>query len=167
MSNTFTVKAPNAEGVNEEVEVTLADLAGIDTDAIEAKASGFDVTQKGAYSFAIANASLEEVGEWAVVKFECEITDCLATAGDKVAEQMVGEMHEEMIFISDAIKAVAEAKFFMAAAGFAGTGSFDNMLDGFVGTRFTGKVAHSSPKNDPDKVYANLDMKSVKPAVAA
>ena len=159
MSSTFAVKNDD-----NEVEVSLADLAGIDMNEIEEFEGGFDVTPKGAYVFQVKDAKLSEIAEYAVVAFELEVVECMAIAsGDKTPESMVGVIHEENIFIIDVKKSIGQAKFLMRQAGYTATGTLNELLDGFCGTKFAAKIKHKAKKNDPDTIYANIDMKSVKP----
>lgn len=149
---------------DEEVNVSLADLAGIDMNEIEEYEGGFEVTPKGAYVFLVKDAKLSELGDYAVIAFELEVTDCMAVASEeKTTEQMVGVIHEENIFITDVKKSVGQAKFLMRAAGYTATGTLNELLDGFCGTKFAAKVKQKPKKNDPDTIYANIDMKSIKP----
>ena len=159
----YEVKTLDDQGNEIEVEVSLADLAGIDMDAVEAQAGGFEVTQKGAYVFRCSDAKLTDIADYPVVSFELEIVECMATSGDKTEEQMVGEKHVENVFIKDVAKDIGRAKFLMQEAGYHGSGSLNDLLDGFVGTKFAAKIKHASAKDDKDKIYANLDVKSIKP----
>ena len=159
MSETFSVKNHDVE-----VDVTLADLAGIDMNEVEEFEGGFDVTPKGAYVFQVKDAKLAEIADYPVIPFTLEVVECMAVAADdKTPEGMVGVAHEENIFVMDVQKAVGQAKFLMRSAGYAATGSLNELLDGFCGTKFAAKIKQKAKKNDPDTIYANLDMKSVKP----
>lgn len=157
-------EAFNVTNNDQEVEVSLADLAGIDMDSVEAVEGGFEVTPKGAYVFQVTDAKLAEIAEYAVVQFTVKVVECMAVASDdKTPESMVDVEHEENIFIIDVQKSIGQAKFFMQAAGHNATGTLNQLLDGFCGTKFAAKIKHKAKKNDPDTIYANIDMKSVKP----
>lgn len=158
MSENFTVT-----NNSQEVEVSLADLAGLDMSAVEAVAGGFELTPKGAYVFKVLDAKLAEFADYPVITFELEIIECLALASDdKTPEGMVGVKHDETIFIIDVQKSVGQAKFLMTEAGYRATGTLQELLDGFCGTKFSAKVKHKAKKNDPETIYANIEMKSVK-----
>ena len=149
----------------EDVVVSLADLAGINMDDVEEYEGGFILTPKGAYEFNCTNAELTEIADSPVIKFTCEIIGCTAIASDEHSpESIIGAIHEENFFIKDVQKTIGSAKRFMRIAGSpVMSGSLTDLLDGFCGTKFFGKIKHRPKKNDPETIYANLDMKSVKP----
>ena len=149
----------------EEVEVPLADIAALNMDDVQADAGGFESTPVGTFTFNVLNAETTTLGDKPFIAFETEIVDCSAVIAEgKTEEDMVGVKHNENIFIGDVGKALAQAKFLMEAAGHSGSGSLKEMLDGFCGTKFTARVKHRKDKNDPDRVYANIDLKTVAPA---
>lgn len=152
----------------QDVEIDLAELAGLDMADIEADAGGFSATPKGYYMFTVKDAKLTDIADMPVIGFELEVAECYAVASDvETPESMVGKVHEENIFVNDVRKSVGQAKFLMQEAGYVGTGSLNDQLDGFCGHKFKAKIKHRAKKNDPDTIYANIDMKSVKPADAA
>ncbi len=148
----------------QEVEIDLADLAGLEMDDIQAEAGGFEATPKGYYTFEVKDAKLHEIADKPVVGFALEVVECHAVASEsETVESMVGKTHEENIFVSDVKKDIGRAKFIMQEAGFVGEGSLNNQLDGFCGHRFLAKIKNKAKKDDPDTIYANLDFKSIKP----
>lgn len=153
---------------DEEAEVSLADIAGIDMNAVEEFEGGFEPTPKGVYLWNCTDALLDSVetknGLSAVIRFDLECVECYAImSDDKDEESMVGWKHQETIFVGDLAKSVGQAKFLMMHAGFTGSGTLEKMLDAFVGTQFIAPVKQRKDKNDTDRVYANIVIAKVTP----
>ena len=149
---------------DEEMEVSLADIAGIDMNDVEAFEGGFEPTPKGVYLWEVKDAGLDTINEKAVIYFECECVECYTVLDDeKTEEQMAGWKHRETIFVSDLAKSVGQAKAIMQNAGFTGSGSLTDMLDAFCGSQFIAPVKQRRDKNDTDRVYANLVIGKISP----
>lgn len=170
MSEQVKIKQENEQGEVEEMEVSLADIAGIDMNAVEAFEGGFESTPKGVYLFECKDAKLDSMetknGTSAVIQFVLEIADCYAVVSDdpKVTEEsMKGKKHTETIFVSDVAKSVGQAKAIMQNAGYNAAGSLEDLLDGFCGSQFIAPIKHRKDPNDSDKIYANLVIKKITP----
>lgn len=150
---------------DEEIEVSIADIAGIDMSAVEAFEGGFEPTPKGVYLWECKDAKIDTINDKAVIQFELECEECYAILDDeKTPESMVGWKHQETIFIGDLAKSVGQAKAIMQNAGFTGSGTLETMLDAFCGTQFIAPIRQRKDKNDTDRVYSNLVVAKIKPA---
>lgn len=162
MSETFTVKNDG-----EDVDVGLADIAGIDMSSVEEFEGGFEPTPKGVYHFRCKDAGLDEVADKPVIYFESEVVECLGLVSEeKSAEDMAGWVHKETIFIQDLAKGVGQAKAIMTNSGFKGSGALSEMLDAFVGHEFIAPISQRKDKNDTDRVYANIKIGKITPVPA-
>lgn len=157
--STVTIKTDN-----EEREVDLAEIAGIDMNNVEAFEGGFEPTPKGLFRFECKDAGLETIVDKAVIYFELEVQECYALVDDdKDMESMIGWKHRETIFITDLAKSVGQAKAIMQNAGFTGSGTLEEMLDAFCGSQFVAPIRHRRDKNDTDKIYSNLIVGKITP----
>ncbi len=152
----------------EEQTVSLADIAGIDMNAIEAFEGGFEPTPKGVFLFDVKDAGLDTITsndvDKAVIYFEMEVAECYALLDDNIeTESLVGWKHRETIYISDLAKSVGQAKAIMQNAGFSGSGTLEQMLDAFCGSQFVAPVKHRKDKNDTDKIYSNIVVSKITP----
>ena len=148
----------------EEADVSLADIAGIDMNNVEAFEGGFEPTPKGVYLFEVKDAGLDTVNDKAVIYFECEVAAVYALVDDdKDPESMIGWKHRESIFVGDLAKSVGQAKAIMQNAGFTGSGTLEQMLDAFCGSQFVAPVKQRKDKNDTDKVYGNIVVGKITP----
>lgn len=148
---------------DEEQEISLGDLAGLDMSGVEEK--HFTVQPAGVYEFKCLDAKLGKMetvnGETAVVQFEMEIVNCHAVIGEKavgvphVPEDQIGKKYTETFFLTTS-DSLGYLKGFMSDTGFTGSGTLQQMLDAFHGHAFIGAVKHTKDKNDADKVYTNL-----------
>ena len=143
-------------------EVTLADLAGIDTTQIEAKkGSAFPA---GIFKFSAKTAELKVVGAGdskkaaIVFAFECIDVTELAKDDDDPAKT-VGRDHQEVVTIDDVLEDIGHVKAFMADAGYQGAGSLQDILADFQGTKFFARIKQRPNKNDPDIIYSNIGIK--------
>ena len=160
--DTYTIKQGN-----EEMEVSLADIAGIDMNDVEEFEGGFEPTPVGVYTLGCRDAGLDELAGKAVIYFTFEIEVCHAIIeGDsgKDEDSIIGWEHKETIFIGDLAKSVGQAKAIMSKAGFRGQGSLQELLDEFVGTSFIAPIKHRTDKNDKDRIYSNIVIKKIQPA---
>ena len=169
--NDVTIKQVNEAGETVETDVSLADIAGIDMNNVEAFEGGFEPTPKGVYLFDVKDAGLDTAetknGESAIIYFDLEVAKCLALVDDeKEPESLVGWKHRETIFVGDLAKSVGKAKAIMQNAGFSGTGTLEHMLDAFCGSQFISPVKQQKDKNDTDKIYANIVVGKITPEEA-
>ena len=149
---------------DEEMEVGLADIAGIDMNNVEAFEGGFEPTPKGVYLWEVKDGGIEEINGKAVIYFELEAQECYALVDDeREPEAMIGWKHREAIFVSDLAKSVGQAKAIMQNAGFTGSGKLDEMLDAFCGSQFISPIRHQRDKNDTDRIYAKLLVGKITP----
>lgn len=163
MSEKITVKNDG-----EEVDVSLADIANIDMNEVEAFEGGFEPTPKGVFTFDVKDAGLETINDKAVIYFETEIAEVHALADDDAdPEKLIGWKHKETIFVGDLAKSVGQAKAIMQNAGYEGTGTLEQLLDGFVGSSFIAPTKHRRDKNDADRIYSNIVVGKITPVPAA
>ena len=148
----------------EEIEVSLADIANIDMNEVEAFEGGFEPTPKGVYQFLVKDAGLDTINDKAVIFFELEVEQVLALADDdKDPESLVGWKHKETIFVGDLAKSVGQAKAIMQNAGYVAQGNLETLLDGFCGMSFIAPIGWRKDKNDTDRVYSNIKVGKITP----
>lgn len=163
-----TVKNANEAGETVDQEVSLADIAGIDMNNVEAFEGGFEPTPKGVYRFDVKDAGLDTMNDKAIIYFDTEVAEVYALVDDdKDPESLIGWKHRETIWISDLAKSVGQAKAIMQNAGFTGSGTLEQMLDAFCGSQFVAPVKQRKDKNDTDKVYANIVVGKITPPPVA
>jgi len=163
MSDTLTVKNDG-----EEVEVTLADIANIDMNEVEAFEGGFEPTPKGVFTFDVKDAGLDTINGKAVIFFETEIAEVHALVDEDVdPEKLIGWKHKETIFVGDLAKSVGQAKAIMQNAGYVAQGNLETLLDGFCGMQFIAPIGWRKDKNDTDRVYSNIKVAKIVPVPTA
>lgn len=164
----YTVKVNN-----EEQGVTLADLAGIDMSEVEEYRGG-GITPEGVYEWQVVSATLDKLsfldkksGENVtapIIDIKLRANACLQCKDPGIDPvELVGIEFNERFFIRDAIKDIGKIKAFMSDIGFTGSGSLGDQLDQLINMEFTAAVKHRKNNNDPDRPYANLDNKTIKP----
>ncbi len=161
--NTFTIDGQ---------ELSLTDIAGMNTSDVEAK---FRVKlPKGLYQFEVSKAALESqpnaknsdktnlliTAELTVIGF-INIPD---TSVDK--EALIGEKKFENFYLSQESAekfkdSLGYWKGFAQLTGYANEGELDAILQGWIGTRFAGQIKHRVNPNDSDDPYVNLDRDKV------
>ncbi len=152
---------------------SLADLAGIELAQVEAN-FGFAPTPAGTYVFRVKSTELvakemtprgetEKITVPAVV-FIFSAVNCL-NLNDKTKDpaSYVDVEHMETFFIRDLQQDLGRCRALMESAGLQMIGSFQDLLDGFIGTEFTAVITNRADKNDKDRIYANLNLKMVAP----
>lgn len=162
--------------VNGETQnVSLADIAGLDMTEI-AEFRGGGVTPAGIFEWRIAGAALDTItyqkdGEDVtkpIVDFELEALACRRCKDPAIdVDNLAGTKHYERIFISDLVKDLGRVKAFMQDIGCEGSGSLQDLLDGTIGREFVAAISHRKDKNDPDRVYANIDFRTVEQLAGA
>jgi len=160
--------------IGDEV-VSLADLAGLDISEVQMN-RGPVATPVGVFEFIVKEAV---IGHKAVkkdgveinkptVEFKLEIADVITMVDAELEpDDFIGETHFETFWISDLKKDVGRVKALMVDAGFEGAGPFQELLDAFVGHNFIGAIKQRKDRNDPDRIYANLDSKKITPVNGA
>lgn len=155
-------------------EVSLADIAGLDMTAVEEFRGGFTVTPEGIFEWRILGATLGEMS-WTDQKSGDEITaaicdfdlECIACRRVKdstlAAEDMMGMAHRERFFIRDLLKDLGRIKAFLQDMGMQGQGKLNDLLDSAIGHEFVCAIKHRKDRNDPDKLYGNVDFATVEP----
>lgn len=143
----------------------LADIAGLDITGFSENDGSFQVTPKGVYDFAIKDAKIEQVGDGPAITIETEIDKCHTIISDELTEEtVVGTKHREVFFLSKAEGGVGKLLYLANHTGFTTQQTtLQPILDEMIGHKFTGMVKHRKDKNDPDKIYSGIDLKSVKP----
>ncbi len=157
-------------------EASLADLAGIDLAQVEAN-FGFAVTPAGTYVFRVKSTELSSMeftpkGEdepivAPIVVYTFVATNCL-NLNDKQKDttEYIGIEHTETFFIRDLMKDLGRCRALMEQGGLQMVGTFQELLDGFIGMEIKCVVTNRPDKNDKDRIYANIDLKKVAPAGA-
>lgn len=148
----------------EDVELSLEDISGIDMSTVEEFEGGFEATPVGSYAFLVKDAQITEIADKPTIQFELEVIGCDAINSETKDEQsIVGWIHKETIFVNDIAKSVGQAKAIMGHAGFTKVGALKELLDEFCGWKFTALTKQTKDRNDPDKIYANLKIKTIEP----
>lgn len=158
----------------ENVQVSLTDLAGIDMAEVEPYRGG-EVTPEGVYEWRGKSAEIDtmEINDKdsdtgravrPVITF-CSEALAVRSVKDRSIDpdSLVGVEHYERFFIRDLRKDLGRVTAFLGDSGMTGEGSLQDMLERFTGHEFIAAVKHRKDKNDPDRRYANLDMKTVAP----
>lgn len=158
-------------------EVSMLNLANLDISQVEAYRGGTP-TPAGVYVFSCKDATLEsmEIDEKvkgtatgrrinvATAVFVLTIENCLATKDPSVDPgSLIGTEHYERFFIRDAQKDIGRIVAFIQDAGGDANGAFADVLSNFQGHMFQAAVTNRKDKQDPDRVYANIDGNKVKP----
>lgn len=141
-------------------QVSLADIAGINMDDVAEVRS--TVTAAGAMQFKVKEMKLDTVdtqkGTKAVVNVALEITNVITLLDDTLnAEDIIGKTHNETFWITNPVDDIGRVKAFMTDSGFQGSGTLQELMEGFTDHEFLGVIKHKRDKNDADKIYANLD----------
>lgn len=151
-------------------EFSLADVAGIDMNEVEAN-YGPDNLPACVVELRVVDAKLEVHTNTktnvkkAVVKIETEVVNTLAVVDPNIPlESLIGRKHYESFFLTDLKKDLGRVKALMAESGFTGTGSLTELLNQFIGHQFVATINNRKDKNDADITYANINLKKVKPA---
>jgi len=166
-------KVFNVEIDGSEQAISLADLAGVDLSGIEAYRGG-GALPAGIYEFRIKNAEIStleftdrktnEDVEVPIVDIGCEVIACRKTkAADVDPEQLAGAAHNERFFIRDVRKDLGRVVALLQDIGMQGSGSLQDLLDQAVGREFACAIKTRKDKNDPDRVFANLDLNTIEP----
>lgn len=152
-------------------EFSLADLAGIDMNEVEAN-YGPENLPPCVVELRVIDAKLEAVktkgGDGptkAAVRIETEVVNALSVVDPNIPlESLIGRKHYETYYLTDLAKDLGRVKALLVDSGFQGTGSLTDMLNQFVGHQFICAINNRKDKNDSDIVYANINLKKVKPA---
>lgn len=158
MTDTFNVKL---NGV--EQSTNLEELLNLDLSSFKADVGDFWRVPRGKYRFTVKNAKLEMMGDSPAAILELEIAHCFGIiSDDETPESTHGKTARFPYFLNDMEKGIGQLKWLMEASGatIAG-GNLKTQLDSFCGSVFDANVKHDKNKNDPDKPYVKIDLKSV------
>lgn len=162
----------------ENLNISLADLAGLDIGEIEPY-RGMEIAPEG-------------VAEWRVARYEMgtmEVNDktsptgramrgfvsltCEAIAYRSMRDTSLnpadyaGTEVRHMFFIGNIRKDIGKIVSFMQDTGYTpAPNSLKESLEQYVGHEFLAAVRHRKDANDPDRVYANFDLKTLRPLQA-
>ncbi|KKM82146.1 hypothetical protein LCGC14_1322560 [marine sediment metagenome] len=147
-----------------DAQVSLAQLAGIPMDDVEEvrrfvfpamiarwRVEGAKLTIFGAGDKKEAAVQME---------FKCrEPLKFVDQTDESKADKLVGKKHSEaFLFRGDPMETIGRVKAFMSDCGFRGTGQLQELLNGFQGYEFKGKLTITSSANDPDRKFNNLGL---------
>ena len=141
--------------------ISLADLAGVDMDAVsEVRQTLFPA---GAFKFRAEPAKLDVYGSGAdrtpVIAFKFKCIDVLSlTDAALSADTVIGKFHQEPILLTEPMEGLGRTKAFMADTGFKGSGQLEELLSGFSGTEFYARITHRPDKKDTSRIYANIGL---------
>ncbi len=143
--------------------VTLAQIAGVNMDDVEEVRRFLFPTMVARWEVDKAELGvIRQSGKNVVaVKFQFKCKEPIAFGkpeDESKADSLIGKLTGEPIKFIDieAADTFGRIKAFMADCGFKGSGSLTELLNGFVGTEFIGKVALTPDPNDTDKHYNNM-----------
>ena len=142
-------------------QVSLADIAGVNMDDVaEVRGTTFPA---GAFKFVVEEAKLAVVGQAekkkAGIQFKFKCSDVMTLVdSNKVAEDVIGKFHVETCFLTDPMEGLGRAKAFMADTGYKGSGTLQQLLEGFAGHEFKSVITNRPDKNDKDLIYANIGL---------
>ena len=149
----------------EGAELSLADLAGINMDEITEHRGG--PFPAGMFDFEVTAAPLGEIGKenkYPAAMTEFKILNVVSIdPGQEVdPAALVGTTYAETIIIGSA-QNLGSLKALVADTGGKSSGRLAEMLEGWVGCRFRGRIKHKKNKNDEDIINARLVRSKVKP----
>jgi len=159
--------------IGDDQLATLAELAELDISDVDPW-RGYTQFPVGMFHWRVQSSDLStqdtKSGKRAVmsVTLECLAVEALQDKTLNPADY-IGEVHQERIMIFDLDKSVGQMVALMQDAGFQGKGTFLQLMRQFGESKieFKGGIKHRRDKDDPDKVYANLDPQKIRPAVVS
>lgn len=144
-----------AAAADTDVTISLAELAGLDMDDVEAKRFGA-ITPKGSYRFHIREAKLETLGKHNVAAYYCPIIHVHGVADPETdVEALLNYEHRELFFLKD-VEAVGYLKQFMLDIGLQASGALARLLELSENLQFDARVEHTPDKNDTSRIYTRL-----------
>ena len=168
---TFNVPTNGGTAVNpmategDEIPASLMEIAGMNFDDI--KEPVFENTPAGKFGFEVTKVAFDDGNDRLKVKVTATIKTVIATVDPKVnPEDVLGTNYTETFWDVDNKENMGYLKKFMSAIGYkaprAGMSTAET-LDAMstLGLRFVGTVKTTVDKKDKEKVYANLDRKTV------
>jgi len=150
-----------------DVEVSLADLAGVDmTEVQEVRSS---VTPAGKFHFRIdetemkaQEATNKDDPQGAkinkpVIQFVLKAQNCFSLVDDALdPEDYVEAKHTETFWINDLKKDLGRVKAFLVDIGIDGNKPLTDLLAEAHGMEFVADITHVKNKDNPDRVWVNL-----------
>lgn len=162
-----TLEIDGAEG-----EYALDDLLNFDTTEIEEN-EGWTQAPAGVAEWRLTDASIgvKQMKDKdtdlnvnrLVVSFKLQAIAYLTVKGDDDPTKLAGTEHTESFYIKDLKKDIGRVKYFVGRIGLPNTGSPSVYVPACVNAEFAAAMKHTVDKNNKDRVFANLDMKSIKP----
>lgn len=152
--------------------VSLADLANLPMDGVKEVRGGIMPKMSGRWKIKkmeLTTRDTTKQGTKPVVAGQFECTQVHACLDDDVdGDSLVGRVHNQAWFIGvtdppKPVEDIGRVKAFLADAGFAGSGSFQDVLAQAEGHEFDAPISHRKDKNDPDVVYAQFNNSKIKP----
>lgn len=149
----------NAQPKAEEAQpiLSLADLADLDISEIEEVR--FENLPAMVAGFEVVSAELAVVGkkEDPVARIKCKVVTVMALVDDsKSPDDLINKTHSESLFIGreKPREGIGRTRAFISDAGGNSAGVFGQVLAGFVGTQFVGRIHHRKGSDGND--YANI-----------
>jgi hypothetical protein len=162
-------------GTGDDAEtVSLLDIAGVDMSQVEAN-YGFVVTPAGTFHLKCKDAKFEPMEvtdkdtqqkiKKLTVAFDFDILTVLSLQDkSKDPTTLVGDVHQERFWITDAYKDIGRVRALLEESGLQMSGTLQQLLDAYVGHEIITVITNRTDKNDSDRKYANIDLKKTKPA---
>lgn len=154
-------------------DVSLLELMNFDITDMEA-VRGMPLVPEGVYEWRITGAEIGSMEVFdkeldakvsrATVSFKLEALACRQVKDpelDPAALNSIGFMHR--IFIKDFKRDIGRVKAFLEDIGMNAGGSLQTLLEMAQGMEFVAAIKHTRDKNDKDKMYANLDDRTISP----
>ena len=154
-------------------DVSLLDLMNFDVTEMEA-VRGMPLAPEGIYEWRVTGAEIGamEVHDKeqdakvsrATVTFKLEAISCRhAKAPEVDPNSLIGTNFQHRIFIKEFARDIGRVKAFLEDIGMNASGNLQTLLEMAQGMEFVAGIKHTKDKNDKDKVYANLDERSITP----
>lgn len=155
-------------GSGDNIEMmNMGDLLNVSFDDVEEYR--FENRPAGLFEFKVKEAGIgtqeTKNGVRAVIFFNVEVINCEALVDKNLdPASQIGEFHRETIFISDPVKDFGRAKAFVADTGMDITPGqpVSTQLLELTDQTFRGEIKHTKDKEDKTKVYANINMQTLK-----
>ncbi len=154
-----------------DAELSLADVAHINTDEIDEKR--FERIPKGLYTFVVSKAELRALTKDNVtlpgIVVQCQVKEVheLAEPREDNGQAIIDNQSSRQEIFKMNPNAphdwIGYFKAFASDTGYQGSGSLQELISGFVGTQFLAPVKHVNNPNDADEPYVNIDRKKIQP----
>ena len=155
-----------------DIEMTLDQLLNFDVTNID-PFRGYGTFAKGLFLWEVESCELgkQETNKGDVrgtvnFQFTCKEVIKLAPKQEVDPEELVDATHFEKIFIMDGRRDIGKVMAILVDSGFCnGAGLLGEHLKTFKDSkfRFIAAIGHRKDKDDKDKIYANIDLRTVQP----